>query len=128
FEFSHRSIPDDHGRWRKRLFIMRSSPRPNIHTDPALRNIAVHRFAAFRGIDALHNHMIDRQDDLVSAQVENLACDVQFVGFELGIPHNSALSLHEGIRHSAADQYSVDAFQKALDEADYVRILGAPAN
>ena len=55
----------------------------------------------------------DATVDLVSAQVENLAGDVQFVGFELGIPHNSALSLHEGIRHSAADQYSVDAFQKA---------------
>src|SRR5437899_9566920 len=56
-EFSHRPIPDHHGRLSNRLFILAASTRANVHSYPTIGNIALHRLNSLRSVDPFHNDM-----------------------------------------------------------------------
>src|SRR5882724_1558496 len=78
-EFSHRPIPDHHGRLNNHLFILAARTRANVHAYPTVWNIALRRLDTRRSVDSFHNDVVQRQYNLVSTESKNLPCNVELV-------------------------------------------------
>ena len=69
--------------------------------------------------------MIDRQDELLAGELQDMPGHVELVGLDLALADRVALGLEKRVGHGAADQELVDLLEQALDDQDLVGDLGS---
>jgi hypothetical protein len=125
-EHAHRAVPEDGLCAGKRLGEGLHGRRPDVETlHTCGYRVGGDRLGRRVVADAVGDHDVDRQDDLVAGLVEEPLAVADLILLEQRATDFVTLRREEREAHPAADQQPVDLRQQRLDDGELVAHLGA---
>ena len=135
-EAAHRTVPDDRLGALDGLAEELDRLRTDIETHPAVGNVALERLeldvaGVLLGRELVGNNVVDREknlDALGSGSLEHLAAVGDLLVLAKRGADLKALSLLEGVSHTAADDECVNLVEEALNDRELIGDLSAAEN